>query len=467
MAAGGGGDYADSEQTESLNENTGGEDIGDYAPNEESRGVSAGCVKFILIENADHNYTSILYGRKVEGTNADGSKKMGKWVQLIRAIGMNDPTALLDSITKGTIDVYENRGDKTFDFNIPDEFAEFGFEFHSTNSTDYPYSGIFWTVDRGKAKKISIDQKCNVGLGVDKIKIEVNDKEIFNDDSCYSHKQYDWNAEDKITVRTTKTKNYLLNVTRFYARKSAGAEWERIIDTTEGYNIAYVPSDYVEFGFEFNISSGTKWPYSGMFWGAEKAAELKSKGGKVEDINIEMTGAVRYANIYIYVNSHKEVSQEGCSQHTQYDWGTGPGLSAPTKLNVLQRGAFATSDMNFYGRKAGGKWEKLFSFGNSGGEKTVPDEYIDFGFEFYPGFAWASGDKWPYSQPFWIAEEHPGCSVKSISITVGGYLSFFGSTHIDITVQGYDANGGYSLLYPYSNHDLDDTSPNKWEQYSW
>ena len=37
---GGGSDYADSEQTESLNDNTDGEDTGEYAPNEESRGTS-------------------------------------------------------------------------------------------------------------------------------------------------------------------------------------------------------------------------------------------------------------------------------------------------------------------------------------------------------------------------------------------------------------------------------------------
>ena len=43
MVAGGGGsdnDSAEPEQTESLNENTGGEDTGEYAPNEESRGTS-------------------------------------------------------------------------------------------------------------------------------------------------------------------------------------------------------------------------------------------------------------------------------------------------------------------------------------------------------------------------------------------------------------------------------------------
>ena len=388
---------------------------------------------------------------------------MGKWVELVHYSDLTKPPTTLGGVK------YEGVKDGFEIFYIPDEFVEFGFDFKDTDtsySSYYSYSGIFWTVDRGKAKKIFISSRSNLVKTV--LTIKVNDKEIFQDDDCFNHVQYDWKAEDKIIVRTVKTKNYSLNVTRFHARKSSTAKWECFLDTSDGNNIAYVPSDYVEFGFEFDIYLSTRWPYSGVFWGAKEAEDLKSKGGKVEDIHIKMAGTAGLADISIYVNGHKEFRQTNCSSHERYDWSEGPGLSAPTKLKVLQRGAFATSEMNFYGRKPGGKWEKIFSFGNSGGEETVPDGYVDFGFEFNPmAGTYDGGDTWPYSWPFFLAAEHPGSKVKSISITVGGYLWIFGSTHIDITVQGYDANGGYSSLVSYSKHDLDDTSPNKWKQYSW
>ena len=102
----------------------------------------------------------------------------------------------------------------------------------------------------------------------------------------------------------------------------------------------------------------------------------------------------------------------------------------------------------FLGRKPGGKWEKLFSKeqGNDSGEKTVPDGYVDFGFGFDISGYVNKYEHWPYSVPFWIAEEHPGCKVKSLSIILGGYWWFFGSPHIDITVMGYDANGEYGTF---------------------
>ena len=40
IGCGGGSDSTDPEQTESLNDNTSGDDTGDYDPNEESRGTS-------------------------------------------------------------------------------------------------------------------------------------------------------------------------------------------------------------------------------------------------------------------------------------------------------------------------------------------------------------------------------------------------------------------------------------------
>ena len=463
---GGGNDSADSEQTESLSEDTG--DDTTYDIPDGGRGGTYLPID-VHIDRPEwwSGKTMAFYAQRSDGT----------WVRLMYW------SEYKESDTDGKPD-----GDKNF--TVYNSYVAFGFEVDVDVGTQYPYSGVFWEENKDLAKtgepsKINIDLK-GTSFNVS-VKISVNDTLVVEEYNCSSKVPYGWND---ITVTCYRTIAYFYNATAFYGRKSSSSPWVKLITpgeimkdglvylspdvkqrthkdssgsgTTEDYYT--IPRSYVEFGFEFDITGGTYWPYSNVFWTAEQSASTP-----VDTIKCVTGGTVRTASVTIYVNGKEVVNQTNCSSHTRYDWSNGPGLSAPTKLNVLQRGAFATSDMNFYGRKAGGKWEKLYSFGNSGDEKTVPDGYVDFGFEFNIGGALDDGDVWPYSWPFWIAEEHPDCNVKSISITVGGWWWFFGSPHIDITVMGYDANGEYCNLYSYSNHELDykDKSPNKGKQYSW
>ena len=179
-----------------------------------------------------------------------------------------------------------------------------------------------------------------------------------------------------------------------------------------------------------------------------------------------MGGGVINSYITIHVNGNPVVDITDCVRHTRYNWGqlNGPGLSAPTTVNILHQGGFAAYARNFWARKPGGKWEKLYSKDNYSGEKTVPDGYVDFGFEFDIANPMEKYEQWPYSVPFWIASEHPGCSViyHNRRLLVVLWVSSH-RYYVDITVMGYDANGEYCNLYSYSNHELDyeEKSPNK------
>lgn len=306
-------------------------------------------------------------------------------------------------------------------FEIPVEFVDFGFELDIKGGASWPFSGIFWTADRGKAKKIHID----VGTASNaRIKIEVNDQEVFNDSDRNGHIRYNWDVEDKIMVRTYKTGAYANNAQRFYARKSSTAKWDLIINETNGNHSQHIDPDYVEFGFEFDIMSGTDWPYSGVFWTANKSEELKSKGGKVEDIQIDMTGTVRYSDIYIHVNGENIVSHEHCDTHLRYDWSSRSDI----RVNIRKPGWYALNCSNLYARKPGGTWEKVYN-NDKDSPFTISNEYVEFGFEF--DITW--GTDWPYSNVFWTEKKSESMRVNTIDICMGGAVR---NSYITIHVNG-------------------------------
>ena len=77
----------------------------------------------------------------------------------------------------------------------------------------------------------------------------------------------------------------------------------------------YVSSKYVEFGFEFDITWGTDWPYSNVFWTAaqtEQEAPVK--------IEIYVGGVVRMAWIEIKVNDERVLYDWNCDPHDRYPW---------------------------------------------------------------------------------------------------------------------------------------------------
>ena len=305
-------------------------------------------------------------------TTFDGRKVLSKWIKLFEAPAGYDPQRRLlknERPHESLISYPLNGGARYY---ITHRYVEFGFEFSTPVDEDndektYPYSGVFWTVDRGEAKKICID----VSSSTNSIAIKVNDQEIFKDSDCFSRIPYDWDAENKICARTVHTANYVNKETNFYARKSTEAKWD-IIETS-GKNRKFIDSNYVQFGFEFDIFWGTNWLYSNVFWGADKAEEIKSKDGKVQDIYVEMRGTSLYPHIYIYVNGQKVYEYTNCPSRTRYPWNSN-GIN----VGISHTGGYEINERHFYARKFGGSWEEK---GNSG-TFLVTDGYVEFGFEF-------------------------------------------------------------------------------------
>ncbi|MBQ0041317.1 MAG: thiol-activated cytolysin family protein [Clostridiales bacterium] len=105
-----------------------------------------------------------LFARAITGVNDDGSYILGSWECLMN----------------------EKGGDKCFDIN--GKYAEFGFSFDIVWGTDWPYSGVFWTLDKGPVKDISI--KWGGAVRNAWVEIRVNNDLIFSDSDCYSHEEH-------------------------------------------------------------------------------------------------------------------------------------------------------------------------------------------------------------------------------------------------------------------------------------
>lgn len=93
--------------------------------------------------------------------------------------------------------------------------------------------------------------------------------------------------------------------------------WE-LLDNTEslhgseigGYKLT-VPGYYVEFAFSFDISWGTDYPYSGVFWSDIYNSDWR-------EIRIRLDGTCRMADIEIKVDGTTVVSETNCSSHSEW-----------------------------------------------------------------------------------------------------------------------------------------------------
>ena len=119
-----------------------------------------------------------------------------------------------------------------------------------------------------------------------------------------------------IHVRTDSANAYITKHQKFWANPVTGIDssgklqlgnWECLRDAGNGNQDFCVGSKYAEFGFEFDITAGTDWPYSGVFWPAGK--------GATKDIFIEWGGGCRTAWIDITVNGEKVFHDGNCDSH--------------------------------------------------------------------------------------------------------------------------------------------------------
>ena len=281
-----------------------------------------------------------LYARKTSNAS---------WVKLIE----------FDTDRKATLhpDVKTVRNNIEF-LMSRDLYAEYGFEFDIVAGMSWPYSDVFWTEADSQREKVDT---IYIGTGgavrTPDISIKVNRRTVDGGTSMSSGVQRDWSKlGNEIRVGLYKTGAYLNNSRAFYARK-AGGDWECLFDTLRGDHDIYISPDYVEFGFEFDVYWGMQWPYSDVFW-----TEADSAREKVRSIQIYTGGIAFNPSIEIKVNRNKKVYESECEYHIR------PHLwkhREAVEVNISDDGAYHTKARNFYARKAGGNWEKVYSKGDS------------------------------------------------------------------------------------------------------
>ena len=318
---------------------------------------------------------------------------------------------------------------------------EFAFEFDVVSGTSYPYSDVFWTAEQSAEETVdNIEIELGGAIRNVNIYIKVNGEEVVHETNCdHGFSKY-FKQEDKIRIKTYKTANYALNAQKVYARKSADGLWTCLLNETNGDHTVFVDDSegYVEFGFEFDITWGRDWPYSGVFWTAEQ-----SEKEKVDDIYIDMTGTTLYACLEIFVNGNKIFSQDNLPSGYQHYWKT---------LDKIRVRTYKTTNYKLwaqkvYARKAGGKWVCVLNKTNGDHTIYIDNDYVEFGFEF-DIIGWS---KYAYSGVFWTAADSEREKVEDIYIEMTGTV-FKGC--LDIYVNDKKI---------YSNEDLPGTPT----QYKW
>lgn len=125
-----------------------------------------------------------------------------------------------------------------------------------------------------------------------------------------------------IRFRTDTANAYATKQQKLYGRPIIGINedgsfrlgaWEKLLDEGNGNQERTLNGKYAEFGFGFDIVWGTDWPYSSVFWTADKAP--------AEDIFIEWGGTVRNAWIEIKVNGERVFYDADCDSHSEYNFG--------------------------------------------------------------------------------------------------------------------------------------------------
>ena len=127
----------------------------------------------------------------------------------------------------------------------------------------------------------------------------------------------------QVHIRFSHRGLYVANESMLYARKIVGVNedgtyqlspWECISHRS---NVAYcsdkeitLPATYVIFGYSFDITWGTDWPFGQEFWNNVNTV--------AEDIRILITGGNRTPEVLIMVNGNTVYKNDNCSAHNQW-----------------------------------------------------------------------------------------------------------------------------------------------------
>ena len=128
---------------------------------------------------------------------------------------------------------------------------------------------------------------------------------------------------DKV-IRIKNNGLYHVKNLKIYARMIYGMDtfgqyllspWYQLEDTISMNPLESKTIDFygvnVQFAFSFDITWGTDFPYSGVFW-------TDSENNTWDAIDIELGGTCRMANIDIKVGDQKVVSERNCAAHSEW-----------------------------------------------------------------------------------------------------------------------------------------------------
>jgi len=126
----------------------------------------------------------------------------------------------------------------------------------------------------------------------------------------------------KVTIKNCSF--YHAKNIKFYGRRIIGVDdnceyiygnWEQINETESlhfGSSVECpICGHYGEYAFSYDVTWGTDFPYSGVFW----RNELDTNGC---DIDITLSGTCRMANIDITVGRQNVVNESNCSAHSEW-----------------------------------------------------------------------------------------------------------------------------------------------------
>ena len=150
------------------------------------------------------------------------------------------------------------------------------------------------------------------------------EKEFIDTAEKWFRKQHlDCLGQESIKVTITNRGAFHLKSCKFYARrlKEIGkdgryilGDWELLHDDGlhGGTEVSFTMcGDYVQYAFTCDVTWGTDFPYSGIFWDDIDRSWA-------EDINITTNGFVRNVDVVIKVGDSTVVREENCSAHSEW-----------------------------------------------------------------------------------------------------------------------------------------------------
>ena len=136
-------------------------------------------------------------------------------------------------------------------------------------------------------------------------------------------KKYEEMQHSSIHVTIANHGFYYLKSSSLYVRKVTGVDgdgnfilggWENVYSRTGvGFDAAEdvtVSGTAVCFAYSFDITWGTDFPFSGVFW--------NNPDKQVSDISIDLNGGVRTADITITVDGTTVVNETNCDSHSEW-----------------------------------------------------------------------------------------------------------------------------------------------------